>query len=143
MDLLEKRGLNVIGFDLAESPLKKRVNINLKVLRADAYHIPLKSSSCDVLCTEVLEHVPDPSKAIKEILRVAKKEAIITIPNQKILNSLIFFLNPSFYKKGDPYHYPLELHEVEDILVEFKVSYKVFAYPSRLFPIGYLIKMEL
>ena len=31
-----------------------------------------------VLCVEVLEHVPDPIKAIKEINRVTKKEAILS-----------------------------------------------------------------
>lgn len=143
MEMLRQRGLNIIGFDLAESPLKKRVNKDLEVFRADAYHMPLKSSSCDVLCTEVLEHVPDHFKMLKEIIRVAKGEAIITIPNQRILNFLVFFLRPSFYKKGDPYHYPLRLEKVESNLKKLGVNYKIIAYPSRFFPIGHLIKIEL
>lgn len=35
-----------------------------------------------VLCQEVLEHVPNPPNAIKELKRVCKKKLIITIPNE-------------------------------------------------------------
>lgn len=50
---------------------------------SDIVNIPVKNSSYDnVLCTEVLEHVPYPEMAIKEISRILKKKGrlILTAP---------------------------------------------------------------
>jgi len=47
---------------------------------ADSTQIPLPSSSCDtVTCFQVLEHIPEPIKALKEMHRVLKKNGIIII----------------------------------------------------------------
>lgn len=41
----------------------------------DIINIPLKDKSIDaIICKAVLEHVPEPQKAVKEIYRVLKKE---------------------------------------------------------------------
>ena len=48
-----------------------------------ACEIPFKDGSFDsVLCTEVLEHLPDPDKAISEIKRVLRKDGYlyVTVP---------------------------------------------------------------
>lgn len=50
---------------------------------ADACHLPVADASVDgVVCLEVIEHVPDPALAIKEIARVLKPEgrAWISMP---------------------------------------------------------------
>lgn len=45
---------------------------------ADAMQIPLADNSVDtVLCTEVLEHLPNPEKAIAEITRVLKPNGVV------------------------------------------------------------------
>jgi SAM-dependent methyltransferase len=52
-------------------------------IRSDITYIPLASDSVDVIiCTEVLEHVPEPINAMKEISRLLKSDgiAIITTP---------------------------------------------------------------
>jgi len=52
-------------------------------IKSDITDIPLPQSCIDlVLCTEVLEHVPNPIDAMKEIFRVLKPDscAIITAP---------------------------------------------------------------
>ncbi len=52
-------------------------------LVGDAQNIPLEDSTVDtVLCSEVLEHLPRPHEAAKEILRLLKPggHAIITVP---------------------------------------------------------------
>jgi len=44
----------------------------------------IKSDSFDlVLCSETIEHVPNPKKAFEELMRVAKKVLIITVPAAK------------------------------------------------------------
>lgn len=47
---------------------------------SDIISIPVRSESFDViLCTEVLEHVPEPIKAMKEISRILVKEGRVFI----------------------------------------------------------------
>lgn len=44
----------------------------------DAMHLPMPDASVDtLLCTEVLEHLPDPEKAIAEFSRVLKPDGIL------------------------------------------------------------------
>ena len=51
------------------------------IKKEDVQALSFKDNSFDiVLCQEVLEHVPNPVKAMKELKRVAKKQLIITIP---------------------------------------------------------------
>lgn len=44
-----------------------------------------------VLCQQVLEHVPDPVRAMGELRRVAGKQLVITVPNEPLF---------SFYRAG-------------------------------------------
>jgi ubiquinone/menaquinone biosynthesis C-methylase UbiE len=56
---------------------------NRQVKKEDVQKLGFKDKSFDiVLCQEVLEHVPDPVKAISELKRVAKNQLIITVPNE-------------------------------------------------------------
>ena len=66
---------NIIYLNIDES---SRPNI-----LADICQIPLEAESIDkVLCCEVLEHLEEPQKAIKEIYRVLKQggELILSVP---------------------------------------------------------------
>jgi SAM-dependent methyltransferase len=47
---------------------------------ADAQHLPFKDNAFDkVLCTEVLEHIPDDRAGIRELFRVAKPGAAVAV----------------------------------------------------------------
>jgi SAM-dependent methyltransferase len=49
-------------------------------LVADAQHLPFKGSVFDrVLCTEVMEHIPDDRQGIRELHRVAKSGADVAV----------------------------------------------------------------
>jgi len=49
-------------------------------IRSDINHIPVKAKSFDVIiCTEVLEHVPEPIKAIKEMSRILKTGGLLLL----------------------------------------------------------------
>ncbi len=72
---------------------KERVDYCNQVLGQNAIRLAnlderldLEDSSFDtVVCSEVLEHLEDPEKALKELVRVARKRVIITVPfNEKI-----------------------------------------------------------
>jgi len=68
-----------IGIDLKKSK-KRKLYADIV---ADAYHTSMKDASCElVLCSEVLEHLEDPGKALTEIYRILKEDgiAIVTTP---------------------------------------------------------------
>jgi len=56
------------------------------------YHLPYRDNQFDlIVACEVLEHLVDPDKALKEIYRVCKKYFIASVPNEpiwRILNVL-------------------------------------------------------
>ena len=47
----------------------------------DVHHLPFKKGSFDVvLCTEVLEHLPNPRIGFHEICQVSRKLILVTVP---------------------------------------------------------------
>ena len=63
----------------------KKINPEIVIKKGDIYKLPYKDNSFDlVLCTEVLEHLDDPGKAINELKRVAKKYVVLTVPNEPL-----------------------------------------------------------
>jgi SAM-dependent methyltransferase len=54
------------------------------IVQASLSSLPFPDKSFDtVLCTHVLEHVADHGAALREVLRLAKKRAIIVVPRQR------------------------------------------------------------
>jgi len=55
----------------------------LKIIKGDIYKLPYKNNSFDlVICTEVLEHLDNPKKAYRELIRVSRKYVLISVPNE-------------------------------------------------------------
>ncbi len=47
--------------------------------------MPYKDKEFDlVLCTEVLEHLEDPKRALKELIRVSNKYLVLSVPNEPL-----------------------------------------------------------
>lgn len=77
---------NVFGADFSTQKLLAASENaeNAFFVAMDAEMLPFKKGSFDfVLCTEVLEHVPEWKKALLELQRVARKKILITIPLEK------------------------------------------------------------
>ena len=113
------------------------------MVQVDAYSLPIKSNSCNVICSDTLEHVSNPKKVISELIRVAKKDIVITIPFQAIGNLMRFFalfVNLKLYKNR--YHHPLSINDIKDELKKYNVKYEIKCYPSKFFLMGYLIKIN-
>lgn len=101
--LFTKKIINVVkpkdiyGIDISAQAIKKakkRIK-NGKFQIADAQKLPFKNNFFDIaFCLEMIEHVDDPKKVIKEIYRVLKKDgcAIILIPTDNLLFRTIWFL---------------------------------------------------
>ena len=63
--------------------LGKEMYPDIKITQGSIYKLPYKDNSFDlVLCTEVLEHLEEPEKALQELVRVSKKYLAISVPNE-------------------------------------------------------------
>jgi ubiquinone/menaquinone biosynthesis C-methylase UbiE len=69
--------------DLSEEACKRAKEIyHLDSEQVDIHNLPFKENEFDVVvCSETLEHVSDHKKALDELLRVAKKAVVITVPH--------------------------------------------------------------
>lgn len=71
----KKVGLDIEMKYLKGSPLRLKV-------RGDAFYLPFKDGSFDVVIfTEILEHLPGPETALREIYRVARRGFVLSTPN--------------------------------------------------------------
>lgn len=80
-----KIGQNFEGVDNSDDALKigKKLNPKLNIKKGDIYKLPYEDNSFDLLiCTEVLEHLKDPQKAVNELRRVSSKYVIFSVPNE-------------------------------------------------------------
>lgn len=94
---------------------------------SDITKIPVKNSYFDaVLCTEVLEHIPEPTKAINEFRRILKKggKLIITAP----FCSLTHFAPYHFYSGFNIFFYRQLLPEYGFKIIEEKTNGNYFSY---------------
>lgn len=88
-----RQGAEVIFIDRSEAALAKTAaKVTASPARAyqgilsDCDPIPLQDNTGDlVICTEVLEHVPDPRAFLRELIRVTKPGArlLITVPDSR------------------------------------------------------------
>ncbi len=69
--------------DLVAIELGKKLYPKVTIKEGDIYKLPYKSNSFDlVMATEVLEHLDNPKKAYRELLRVSKKYVLLSVPNE-------------------------------------------------------------
>lgn len=82
---LQGIGKELVGIDFSNEAISigKKTHPELKLQPGTIYHVPFKSSSFDlVVCTEVLEHLEFPEKALEQLEKVTKKYCIISVPHE-------------------------------------------------------------
>lgn len=79
-------GARVVSSDLSPVAAQRmRAIFGLRALAADVHALPFQDGEFDVvLCSQTLEHVEDPLRAAQELLRVAARAVLITIPHEDI-----------------------------------------------------------
>jgi 2-polyprenyl-3-methyl-5-hydroxy-6-metoxy-1,4-benzoquinol methylase len=87
LETLEGAGASLTGVELSETRIERaRVRApHASLIQADIREMPVPSQAYDAtICTEVLEHVPDPQRAVSELKRVTKPGGIVlvTVPNE-------------------------------------------------------------
>lgn len=80
----------------------KKLFPNLIFKEGSLYDLPYKNNSFDLLiCTEVLEHLKEPVKALREMLRVSKKSLLISVPNEPLFTICNLLRGKNFPRLGN------------------------------------------
>jgi ubiquinone/menaquinone biosynthesis C-methylase UbiE len=93
---LEKNFSYLIALDVTRQNLRNAEQAideedRVDFVLADVEHLPFIDMSADVvLCSEVLEHVNDPSEALSELSRVFRQALIVTVPILNIFRRVRF-----------------------------------------------------
>lgn len=80
------------GIDISEKRVKQASQFAKEVKQASIYNIPYPDKFFDVvICTEVLEHIPNVEKGMYEVRRVLKDEGklLATVPYKSPLNFIV------------------------------------------------------
>ena len=106
MEKLLKSGVGkkIEGIEYAKDAilLGKKLFPNLTFRQGSVYELPYKNNSFDlVVCTEVLEHLEESEKALKEMLRISKKYLIISVPNEPFFMLCNFLRGKNLSRLGD------------------------------------------
>lgn len=93
-----------------------------KIIEADIEKLPFRNNEFStIICTEVVEHQPNPVPTIKELKRVLKKKGVLigSVPSV----SPIWFLRflSSTCPRGEPFHKNFKKDELEKLFEDFKI----------------------
>ncbi|NQE54443.1 Ubiquinone biosynthesis O-methyltransferase [ANME-1 cluster archaeon GoMg3.2] len=87
--ILAEEGHECVAFDLSKNRLAKFMNMAKKLdvaqIQGDATNIPLQNLSIDVImCSEVLEHIKDYEKVLKQMNRILKPHGriVVSVPSK-------------------------------------------------------------
>lgn len=134
-----KIGKRVEGVDNSERAVKigKKMYPGLNLIQGDIYNLPYKDNSFDiVLCTEVLEHLEDPGRALEELKRVTKKYIMLTVPNEPFFRLANFFRGKYISNFGNhPEHINLwTSHSFVNFVKskKLRISSKKYSFPWTL-----------
>ncbi len=77
---------SIIGLDLPDGELAGEwASLDVPMFFGDVTRLPFADDSIDVIVgLEVLEHVPAPERAVKEIARVCRGTAVLSVPREPI-----------------------------------------------------------
>jgi 2-polyprenyl-3-methyl-5-hydroxy-6-metoxy-1,4-benzoquinol methylase len=100
----QKIGKTYEGIDFLKTAIEigRKVHPNIKLLQESIYDLPYKNNTFDViLCTEVMEHLDDPKKALKELFRVSRKYVLLSVPNEPIFMGSNFLRGKNWSRFGN------------------------------------------
>lgn len=93
-------GKNLEGIDYSKEALilAKKFYPGIKFKQGDIYCLPYGENEFDlIICSEVLEHLDKPEKAVAEMKRVTNKFLLFSVPNEPIFR-LANFLRGRYMK---------------------------------------------
>jgi ubiquinone/menaquinone biosynthesis C-methylase UbiE len=97
--------IQLVCMDLALTHLQRMIPIvkknrkKVSLIVADAENLPFKEKIFDrILCSEVIEHLTHPLRAIYEIRRILRGKGVITTPNRQNIVLCIISIISSLFK---------------------------------------------
>lgn len=113
-----------IGVDInpRNIPKAKKHAPHAKVIKADVEKLPFRDETFStIVCTEVIEHQPNPVPTIKEFKRVLKKGGVFigSTPSRSPI-WLLRFLS-STCPRGEPFHKNFTKEELQELFADFKI----------------------
>ncbi len=83
----------VVGVDLPDPKLatewRTRGRPNLKFVTARAETLPFGENEFDLVAAiEALEHIPDPERTVAEMVRVARRHLLVSVPREPLWRAL-------------------------------------------------------
>jgi 2-polyprenyl-3-methyl-5-hydroxy-6-metoxy-1,4-benzoquinol methylase len=83
----------VVGIDLEDAKLRaewaSRTRPNLDFRTYEGPDLPFGPNEFDIACAiEVLEHVPDPQRTLAEMVRVARRHVLVSVPREPLWRAL-------------------------------------------------------
>ncbi len=98
-------GARLDGLELDETALeeaRKRCP-GAGLVRGDACALPFRDQSFDlVVCLEVLEHLPEPVRALRELRRVTRAGCLLSVPHEPFFRLGNLLRGKNVTRLGDP-----------------------------------------
>lgn len=143
VELLRTQGTEAYGIEIDRQAIRNSI-VNVISPYITLYDGNLPSPYSDnqfdnIICIEVLEHIPDFKRAIKEFNRVSNDKVIITVPDISAIPRLHqfgvipwhllesthvnFFTQQSLHKELEPYFKKIEFMKICPININRKIIY--------------------
>ncbi len=113
-----------VGLDINPRNIKKAKEHapNAKLVEADIEKMPFKDNTFStIICTEVVEHQPNPVPTVDELYRVLQKGGVVigSVPS----SSPVWFLRflSSTCPRGEPFHKNFSKEELETLFKKFRI----------------------
>jgi len=133
--------LRIVGIDRnakdlndAQTALKNMpdaLSENYLVCRADINRLPFDSASFDcVICSEVLEHIPEHENALKELVRVLKPQGdlVVSVPRY-FAERICWLISPAYHNEEGGHIRIYKKKKLQKLLTQYgiqcwKINYK-------------------
>jgi len=136
LKMLKNKGIRGIGVDVSEVAIEKAKIKGLDVKKFDfaTNKLPFPDNSFEtVVLLDVLEHLYQPERVLKEAYRVSKKNLLISVPNSNSLPARIQMLLggiPENNKHRQGHIYWMSYSIIKDLLKENVFSIEVMKVNS-------------